>query len=194
MPGTDRSRAVAVAVGLKVALVLLVAFALTHLEWDRFADKAMTARAVLYPLAALVVPVAWLAGRRRWPYPALVDVLVVTPFVVDLAGNALDLYDRVSWFDDACHLVNWALLTAAVGVPLARRCGPWVTLGLCVGFGATTAVLWEIGEYGAFVLKTPESVTAYRDTIGDLTLGLTGAVLAGAGAALLARRPGHNGH
>lgn len=168
MPGTDRSR---------------------------FADKAMTARAVLYPLAALVVPVAWLAGRRRWPYPALVDVLVVTPFVVDLAGNALDLYDRVSWFDDACHLVNWALLTAAVGVPLARRFGPWVTLGLCVGFGATTAVLWEIGEYGAFVLKTPESVTAYRDTIGDLSLGLAGSVLAGATAAvLLARRPGHNGH
>jgi hypothetical protein len=101
MPGTERSRAVAAAVGLKVVLVALVVFAMTHLEWDRFADKAMTARAVLYPLAALVVPLGWLAGRRRWPYPALVDVLVVTPFVVDLAGNALDLYDRVSWFDDA---------------------------------------------------------------------------------------------
>jgi hypothetical protein len=82
----------------------------------------------------------------------------------------------------------------AVGIPLARRFGPWVTLGLCVGFGATTAVVWEIGEYGAFILKTPESVTAYRDTIGDLALGLTGSVLAGTGAALLARRPGHNGH
>jgi hypothetical protein len=181
-------RPVVVAVALKAVLGGLVLFALTHLEWDRFADKAMTARAVLYPLAALVVPAVWLAGRRRWPYPALVDVLVVVPFVVDLLGNALDLYDRVSWFDDACHLVNWAVLTAGVGIPLARRYGGWVTFGLCVGFGATAAILWEIGEYGAFVLKTAESVTAYRDTIGDLALGLSGSVVAGALAGWRARR------
>ena len=47
-----------------------------------------------------------------------------------------------------------------------------------------TAVLWEIGEYGAFILDTPESVTAYRDTIGDLALGLTGSLLAAAGRRL----------
>jgi hypothetical protein len=186
--GGMRSRAVAVAVGLKVVLVALVLFAVTHLEWDRFADKAMTARAVLYPLAAAIVPLAWLAGRRRWPYPALVDSLLVTPFVVDLAGNALDLYDRVTWFDDACHLVNWGILTAAFAVPVARRCGAWVTFGLCVGFGATTAILWEIGEYGAFILKTDESVTAYRDTLGDLTLGLTGSAVAGGVAAICVRK------
>ena len=172
-----------VAIALKVVLVALVLFAVTHLEWDRFADKAMTARAVIYPLAALVVPAVWLAARRRFAYPAVVDALLVTPFVVDLAGNALDLYDRVSWFDDACHLVNWAILTLAVGLPIARRTVPWVALGLCVGFGATTAILWEVGEYGAFILKTDESVTAYRDTVGDLTLGLTGSVVAGIVAA-----------
>jgi hypothetical protein len=177
-----------IAVGLKVALLALVLFALTHLGWDRFADKAMVARAVLYPAAAAVLPVAWLARGRRWPYPAVADALLVTPFVVDLAGNALDLYDRVAWFDDACHFVNWAVLVGAFGVLLVRRrLGWWVTFGLCVGFGATTAVLWEIGEYGAFVLKTPESVTAYRDTIGDLALGLTGSVVAGAVTASVAR-------
>jgi hypothetical protein len=191
--------AVFVAVGLKVALAALVLFALTHLEWERFADKAMTARAVLYPAAAAVVPLVWLARGRRFAYPALVDALVVTPFIVDLAGNALDLYDRIGWFDDACHLVNWGILTAAVGVPLARRALPWwVTFGLCVGFGATTAVLWEIGEYGAFILKTAESVTAYRDTVGDLALGLSGSAVAGAIAAYraghVAPQPGHNGH
>lgn len=172
-------RSVLVAVALKVALVALVLFALTHLEWERFADKAMTARAVLYPLAALVVPAVWFARGRRGAYPAVPDALLVTPFVIDLAGNALDLYDRVPWFDDACHLGNWAILTLAFGLPVARRCGAWVTFGLCVGFGATTALVWEVGEYGAFILKTEESVTAYRDTIGDMTLGLTGATLAG---------------
>ena len=177
-----------VAIGLKVALGALVLFALTHLEWERFADKAMTARAVLYPAAAAIVPLVWLAARRRFAYPAATDALLVTPFVVDLAGNALDLYDSLSWFDDACHLVNWAILTLAVGLPIARRCGPWVTLGLCVGFGATTALVWEVGEYGAFILETPESVTAYRDTIGDMTLGLSGAVVAGLLCARRARR------
>lgn len=103
MPRRERSRAVVVAVALKVVLVGLVVFAMTHLDW-------------------------------------------------------------------------------------ARRCGPWVTLGLCVGFGATTALLWEVGEYGAFILDTPESVTAYRDTIGDMKLDLSGALLAGLVAARLARR------
>jgi hypothetical protein len=165
-----------------------VVFALTHLDWERFADKAMTARAVLYPAAAAVVPLVWWLRGRRGPYPAVPDALLVTPFVIDLAGNALDLYDRVTWFDDACHLGNWAVLTLAFGLPVARRCGPWVTLGLCVGFGATTALVWEVGEYGAFILKTAESVTAYRDTIGDMTLGLTGATAAGLVAMRLARR------
>lgn len=181
-------RSVAVAVALKVVLVGLVVFALVNIEWERFADKAMTARAVLYPAAAAIVPLVWLAARRRFTYPGVTDALLVTPFVVDLAGNALDLYDAVPWFDDACHLGNWAILTLAVGLPIARRCGPWVTLGLCVGFGATTALVWEVGEYGAFILDTPESTTAYRDTIGDMTLGLTGALVAGLVAAALSRR------
>ncbi|HEX8002360.1 MAG TPA: hypothetical protein VF519_06660 [Mycobacteriales bacterium] len=181
-------KSVVVALALKVLLVALVVFAMTHLDWERFADKAMTARAVLYPLAAAVVPAVWLLRGRRAPYPAVADALLVTPFVIDLAGNALDLYDRVTWFDDACHLGNWAILTLAFGLPVARRCGAWVTAGLCVGFGATTALVWEVGEYGAFILKTPESVTAYRDTIGDMTLGLTGAVVAAVVCARAARR------
>jgi hypothetical protein len=175
-------------VALKVLLVALVLFALTHLDWERFADKAMTARAVLYPAAAAIVPLVWLLRGRRGPYPGVSDSLLVLPFVIDLAGNALDLYDSITWFDDACHLGNWAILTLAVGLPIARRCGPWVTLGLCVGFGATTALVWEVGEYGAFILKTDESVTAYRDTIGDMTLGLTGALVAGLVAFALSRR------
>jgi hypothetical protein len=178
----------AVALSLKAALVALVLLAVTHQQWHRFANKAMTARAVLYPLVALLVPVVWLAARRRFPYPGLVDALLVLPFVIDLAGNALDLYDRVSWFDDACHFGNWAILVSAIGVPVARRCGPWVTLGLCAGLGAAIAIVWEIGEYGAFILKTAESVTAYRDTVGDLALGLSGSVVAGLVAAARARR------
>ena len=182
---------------LKVAVVLLLVFALTHGHWDRFADKAMGARAVLYPLLIAVPALLWLVGRWRAEragrpapsYPLVADVLLTIPFVVDLGGNALDLYDQVSWFDDACHLVNWALLSGAFACAVVGRgLPPWAVFGLVLGFGAVTAVLWEIGEYGAFILDTPESVTAYRDTIGDLTLGLTGSFIAAVAAAVVERR------
>jgi hypothetical protein len=40
-----------------------------------------------------------------------------------------------------------------------------------------THILWEIAEYTAFIKGNPsELATAYKDTIGDLGLSLTGSV------------------
>ena len=50
--------------------------------------------------------------------------------------------------------------------------------GLTIGFGATTAILWELAEYIAFIRDSPELETAYTDTLGDLTLGLCGSAVA----------------
>ena len=52
------------------------------------------------------------------------------------------------------------------------------TFALAVGFGAVTAILWEFGEYFAFIRDSPELDTAYTDTLGDLALGLTGSTVA----------------
>jgi hypothetical protein len=49
-------------------------------------------------------------------------------------------------------------------------------VGLMIGFGAVTAVLWEFAEYFTFIRDSPEEQTAYEDTLGDLALGLTGSV------------------
>jgi hypothetical protein len=54
-----------------------------------------------------------------------------------------------------------------------------MTTMVALGFGATAAVIWEVGEYVAFVRHSPELQTAYTDTLGDLTLGTLGALLAG---------------
>jgi hypothetical protein len=51
-----------------------------------------------------------------------------------------------------------------------------------------TAILWEIGEYFAFIRNSPELSTAYTDTLGDLTLGLSGATLAATISAAVVRR------
>lgn len=82
---------------VELATTALLVFAALHPEWPQFASKAMGARAVGYPLALLVLPVIWWVVRRRSgrPYPALADLLVSVPFLVDTAGNALDPYDAV---------------------------------------------------------------------------------------------------
>ena len=70
----------------------------------------MTGRALTYPLAALIVPAVWWWLRRRrgrTTYPYALDVLLVLPFLIDTAGNAANLYDTISWWDDVNHLVNW---------------------------------------------------------------------------------------
>ena len=171
----------AAAVLVKLATTALLVFAALHPDWQQFAGKAMAARAVGYPLALLVLPALWWLLRRRAgrPYPALADLLVSLPFLVDTAGNALDLYDSVVWFDDACHLVNWALLLGGLAVSLPRWLHAWTRLGLTVGLGSATALLWEVGEYCAFLRDSPELATAYTDTLGDMVLGTIGSLLAG---------------
>jgi hypothetical protein len=178
-----RRTAFAVDLALKALLIGLLLFgAFSGLE--RFEGKAFGGRLATYPIAALVVPAVWWLVRRRRPavsYPYALDILLVLPFLIDVAGNALDLYDTISWWDDANHLVNWALLTSAFGqllvrLPLQR----WAAWGLAVGFGGVTAVLWEFGEYYTFIRNSPELQTAYTDTLGDLALGLTGSVVAAA--------------
>jgi hypothetical protein len=162
----------------KLALVALLLFAVTHQDWSQFHGKAMAARALTYPLAALVVPAIYLLRGRRGAYPHLLDLLLVLPFLIDTAGNAANLYDTIWWWDDVNHVVNWAILVAAPGVALRRTSLPRPAVaGLVVGFGAVTAILWEIGEYLTFVRHSPELATAYTDTLGDLAGGLTGSLI-----------------
>ena len=173
---------------VKAALICLLAFgAFSGLQ--QFEGKAFVWRLATYPLATLVVPVIWITLGRRPAYPYAADVLLTLPFLIDTVGNALDFYDTIWWWDDANHLVNWILLSGAVGVlALRNRIGRWETLAFVVGFGAVTAIMWEITEYFAFIRHSSELTTAYSDTLGDLALGLTGSVLAGLVVALAPRR------
>jgi len=177
----ERRAALWVDLAVKAALVGLLLFAVARPDLPQFEGKAMTGRALLYPLAALIVPFVWWVRGRRDDYPYALDILLVLPFLIDVAGNALNLYDTVEWWDDANHFVNWAILVAAFGQLLVRLpVGRWEAFGLAVGFGCVTAVLWEFAEYFTFIRDSPELRTAYTDTLGDLALGLAGSTLAAA--------------
>jgi hypothetical protein len=167
---------------LKAVLIGLLLLAVILPDLPQFEGKAMLGRAIGYPIAVFIVPVVWWLLDRRRPvaYPYDVDILFTLPFLIDVAGNALDLYDSIDWWDDANHFVNWALLSLGFGLlltrlPLERA----VVGGLTVGFGAVTAILWEYLEYVTFIRNSPELDTAYTDTLLDLALGLSGSALAG---------------
>ena len=114
-----------------VVLVLTVA-QLAVAEWwpgiERFADKAFGARLVAYPLLMLLAPaIWWLVVRRRErdaapPYGAF--TLVMLPFLIDVTGNSLDLYDSVVWWDDFNHWINWLLLLTGIGLLVAGNVRP----------------------------------------------------------------------
>ena len=112
----------------------------------------------------------------------LLDLCLVLPFLIDLAGNAAGAYDSVTWWDDAMHVVTWVPLVVALGLLLGDA-------RLAFGAGAVAAILWEIAEYLTFVADHPvESMSAYRDTVGDLTGSLTGSALGALLLVALSRR------
>ncbi len=171
----------------KVALVALLAFG-AFSGLDQFEGKAFGSRLATYPLAVLVLPALWAARRMHPRYPHGADVLLGLPFLIDVSGNALDVYDTVEWWDDANHFVNWWLLSSGAGALLLRhRLGRLTTAGIVLGFGAVSAILWELAEYVSFIRNSPELATAYTDTLGDLGLGLAGSACAAMVASLLAR-------
>jgi hypothetical protein len=165
-------------VALKLALVGVLAFgAFSGLQ--QFEGKAFGGRLIAYPIAVMVLPVAWRLFANRRPFPYLADALITAPFLIDVLGNAADLYDAVDWWDDANHFFNWLLLSAGAGLLVGRaRLEAWQLAGLVIGFGATSAIVWELAEYVAFIRNSPELATAYEDTLGDLALGTLGSVVA----------------
>jgi len=158
-------------------------------DLPQFRGKAFGTRLVAYPLLMALVPALWLLLRRRHterarterPLPWAGFALLMAPFLIDVTGNTLDLYDTLLWWDDANHLVNWFLMCGGVGVLLLRsRIAPPWSLGLAVaGLGALLAIGWELAEWFFFIRLGTELGTAYEDTLGDLALGTVGGVLAG---------------
>ena len=160
----------------------MLLYGVVRSDLPQFAGKSPGGRLAVYSGALLLVPAVWRALGRRVdgrPYPYAIDLCVVAPFLLDSTGNALNLFDTVSWFDELTHLVNWIPWVTAFGLALhyAPPLPRWAHFGLVLGFGAVTHIVWELGEYVAFIHDSPELDTAYTDTLGDLALSLTGSLI-----------------
>jgi hypothetical protein len=153
-------------------------------DLPQFAGKAFGARLVFYPVMMLLPPAVWIAAARRRgvaaPPPWWGFALIGAPFLIDVTGNTLDLYDSIWWWDDANHFVNWLLLCMGIGL-LVERGGVqprWALGVLITGVGSLLAVLWELGEWYTFIRHGTELATAYEDTLGDEVLGSLGGLTA----------------
>ncbi len=182
-PAVRRRALLVVAVLVWVATVAQLAVA-TFVDLPQFDGKAFGSRLVLYPLLMLVAPAVWFLVQRRTPEREAVPwgafALVMAPFLVDVTGNSLDLYDSIAWWDDANHFVNWLLLLTGIGLLVASSVRPgWAVVVLVTGLGAVLAIGWELGEWYTFIRHGTELDSAYTDTLGDEALGTAGALVAG---------------
>lgn len=163
----------------KVIVLLAVARVLVDPGWANLDGKAPVARAIMYPLWAMAVPVFWVATRRAVAFPWLADLLVTLTCFTDLLGNRLDLYDAIGWFDDWMHVMNTALVSAAFVVLTVKESAAFSEIAeAAVSLGLTASLGWELFEYATFLTRSTEWPGAYSDTVGDLVLGWLGSVLA----------------
>lgn len=169
-------------ISAKAGLLLLLALALLFPDASHMRDKAAGVRAFVYPMLAFTVPAIWaLFWKDRASFPWLADFLVTVTCFTDILGNRMNLYDTIVWFDDWMHFMNTGLLAAAVILLTMHRSSTFLSvLERALAIGATGAVAWEIGEYFAFISGSSERHFAYADTLGDLGLGVLGAITAAA--------------
>ena len=97
------------------------------------------------------------------------------PFLSDTTANWLDLFRRVGWWDDVSHFAPLVPARAPGSACSSRRtCGrAGSSCRWSPALGAVLALGWELGEYALFIRSGKEAGGAYRDTLGDETLGTT---------------------
>jgi glycopeptide antibiotics resistance protein len=168
---------------LKFGLLGLLIHAVYFSELPQYKNKAIALRVIFYPLAAALTGIIWWIAvrRKREPadYPYFVDISLTFVVAFDLLGNTLALYDKITIWDDMMHLllsIPWVLVA---GYFLKNRgYDKWATAGLVIAYGLASHIIWEALEYLTFVRSNPtESLSAYRDTIGDLLLSLIGTLI-----------------
>jgi hypothetical protein len=174
---------------VRAALVLALAFSVAFPDLPQFEGKGMAFRAPFFLLPMAAVPIGWRLRGRRDPYPSLADALVISPFLVDTLGNALNFYNSYGSTDDVLHAINWILLVAGITLLLLRsHMPPIAAWALGYGIGALAIIWWEAAEWLVQELGTAGLELTYGDTIGDLVLSSTGGAL---GAALAIWHGGH---
>lgn len=188
-------------IGIRVAIAYWLAEAWILRDDPRFLGKAIAERnTVVVGTLSLLLPVTWALRRRPWTtYPFALDVLYLSIFAFDMAGNSFNIYNRFAHFDLLPHFHGpgaVAGLVAAAWTHLRRpahedrRSACWLAETVAVGafFASYVHVLLEAQEYYTDVFAGTVNVRGVADTVNDLLVGLAGGLSYPLVWALIARR------
>ncbi|MBJ7473229.1 MAG: hypothetical protein JHD16_18120, partial [Solirubrobacteraceae bacterium] len=122
-PRASQRTAFIVAMTMLFLTVAQLAFAtFSGSDLPQFEGKAFGARLVFYPAMMLSVPLVWaIVARQRGNDPTIPwagVAFIMEPFLVDVTGNTLNLYDAIPWWDDLNHFVNWGFMCFGIGILL----------------------------------------------------------------------------
>lgn len=175
-------------IAVRVAIVYWLAEAWVLQDDPRFAGKAIPERnTVIVGSLSLLFPTAWHLQRLDWRrYPIGLDILYLSIYAVDMAGNSFNLYDSYTYFDLIPHFHSPGALAVIAGVywvqsrhPDALRQPPrgWLVETTIVAAGVATMVhvVLEAQEYYTDALAGTVNVGGVADTVNDLAVGLIGA-------------------
>ncbi|PRY70573.1 hypothetical protein B0I08_101710 [Glaciihabitans tibetensis] len=143
------------------------------------------------PLFALVL-LGQLLPRLLGLRPAL-DLATGAVLLVAGWSNPLDLYRSIPHWDLLVHFAANGLIAVLAYQLFVRFISP-VEQGktvLTTAFGMSAGVIWELGEWFGHTFIDSAVVVEYGDTIGDLSVGALGALVAGLAMPLLTSRPRH---
>jgi hypothetical protein len=158
----------AVNLSLRAVIGFVLIDALRRPREPRYAGKAIGTRGLVVVPASLLVPAVWAIRDRRGAYPVWTDSLHLSIYALDMAGNYLDLYDRVTYFDAIPHAHGTGAATVVVAdlfeLPALSA----------IGIAQVVHIGLEAQEYYSDVLFGLHNVRGTWDTVDDLLAGAVG--------------------
>lgn len=159
---------------IRLSILYFLGEVLLFPDDPRFAGKALPIRNLMVVLSlSLLFPLVHFLKKRWKEYPFWMDNLYLSIFLLDMAGNSFNLYDRFFYFDLIPHFHG----TGAIAAVLVGAFG-WTFWG---GVGAANIIhmLLEAQEYYTDVFLGTHNVRGISDPINDLLVGILGSVIYG---------------
>jgi len=156
-------------IGLRVAILVFTIDALVNAGDPRFAGKALGPRNVgIFVGLSMLFPILHLIYKRWQRYPFWHDALYLSIFWLDMAGNSLNLYNSVEWWDHIPHFHGPGALSMVLMGSFGLAALP------AAGLSTILHVVLEIWEYWGDVLLGTHNVKGIADSINDLAYGIAG--------------------
>jgi len=187
---SKRELLLALNIVVRLAIVYWLAEAWILRDDPRFAGKAIPERnAVIVGTLALLFPAIWWFRRLPWSrYPLGLDIVYLSIYALDMAGNSFGLYNNYPNFDLIPHFHSPGAVSLIVATYWTRRREPeapnlpnrrWLAEATLYGAGIASMIhiALEAQEYYTDVIAGTHNVEGVADTVNDLVVGLLGSLI-----------------